>query len=100
MTGYFDQSQITLYLNLCHLIKEESKKIYDDPRTADINACVSIASGEATGIGRFLIDKGLMTTEEYTLAIIDGLQVKLEALQKITREHDQRKRGLFGIFRS
>lgn len=100
MTGYFDQSHMVGYLNLCHLISQETKKIYPDLTNANAQAAVAISGAEVVGLARLLIDKGIITPEEYTLAMIDGLQVKLEGLQKVSSEQEQRKRGLFGIFRS
>lgn len=99
MTGYFDERETIHYLNLCHLIKLENEKIYEDPRTADIQAAICISKSETVGIARLLIDKGIITPEEYTLALTDGLQVTLESMRKIAEETTRRKnwfRRMFG----
>lgn len=98
MMGYFDLTLLTPYLNLCHLIQEESRKIYDDIPVANAQAAVAVSGAEVVGLARLMIDKGLITPEEYTLAIIDGLQVKLEALQKLSQEQSKRKRWYLGFF--
>jgi Membrane-bound lytic murein transglycosylase len=94
MKGYFDQSQLIQYMNLCYLIQEESKKIHKDSVAADLTASISIAKSEGVGIGRLLIDKGIITPEEYTMSLIDGLQTTLESIRHLSGEKQERTNNI------
>lgn len=100
MQGYFDEKEIVHYLNLCHLIRNEVEAMQGQGPMADLHTAIMIAKSESIGIGKFLVDAGLMTKEEYSQAIIDGLQTTLEAARHQRTEVDKRKNWWKRVFGS